>query len=145
MKDGPAEAQTGRIGRQQNGPTPLPLRRQPVEGAFLLSASISADYPLTTAIKMTRRGIVNVHNPDDVGLLKVGTALFGNVDGGHGDSAGRVGFKRSYPKVYNRRITSAELGVAGDPHFLATDARLIAQRAPAWLGSKTWPPPGLKP
>jgi hypothetical protein len=93
---------------------------------------------------MTRRGIVNVHNPDDVGLLKVGTALFGNVDGGHGDSAGRVGFKRSYSKVFNRRITSRELGVAGDPHFLATDARLIAQRAPAWLGSKNWPPSGLK-
>ena len=117
---------------------------QPVEGAFLLSASISANYPLTSALNMTRRGIVNVHNPDDVGLLKVGTALFGNVDGGRGDSAGRVGFTRSYPKLFNRRITGAEVGVVGDPHFVATDAKLIAQRAPAWLGSKTWPPAGPK-
>ena len=114
---------------------------QPVEGAFLLSASISADYSLASALKMTRRGIVNVHNPDDVGLLKVGTAMFGNVDGGRGDSAGRVGFANSPPKVYNRRITSAELGVGGNPHYLATDAKLIAQRAPAWLDAKSWPPP----
>ncbi len=116
---------------------------KPVEGAFLLSSSISANYPLDAALRMTRRGIVNVHNPEDE-LLQSGTATFGNVDGGNGPSAGRVGFSRRYPKVFERRITSASTGVSGGPHFIATNAGLIAQRAPAWLNSQTWPPSGVR-
>jgi acetyl esterase/lipase len=112
---------------------------KPIEGAFLLSASISADYDLTAALRMTRRGLVNVSNPEDR-LLGRGTAAFGNVDGGHGDSAGRTGFRRRYPNVYERRVTAAELGVSGLPHFVATNARLIAERAPAWILSESWPP-----
>lgn len=71
---------------------------KPIEGAFLLSSSISANYPLDAALRMVKRGIVNTHNPDDH-LLKEGTGTFGNVDGGHGDSAGRTGFTRSYQPV----------------------------------------------
>jgi pimeloyl-ACP methyl ester carboxylesterase len=115
---------------------------EPVEGAFLLSASISANYPLGTALRMTRRGIVNVYNPEDE-LLNSGTAIFGNVDGGRGDTAGRTGFHSRHDKLFEKRITSRELGVAGDPHFIATNARLIQQHAPAWLTSRTWPPPNF--
>ena len=115
---------------------------KPIEGAFLLSASISANYDLTEALRMTRRGLVNVANPEDQ-LLNSGTAIMGNVDGGHGDSAGRTGFHRSYPNLYQKRITAASLGVSGSPHFVATNASVIARRAPAWINSQTWPPPGL--
>ncbi len=116
---------------------------KPIEGAFLLSASISADYPLASALRMTRRGLVNVSNPEDR-LLGAGTAVIGNVDGGHGDSAGRTGFLRRYPKVFERRITAASLGVMELPHFAATNARAISQRGPAWLRSQTWPPSTLR-
>jgi hypothetical protein len=115
---------------------------QPVEGAFLLSASLSSNYLMDQALQMTRRGIVNVSNPQDK-LLDSGTAVFGNVDGGHGASAGRAGFSRSYPRLFERRVTGASLGVAGSPHFVATNAAVIAKRAPAWLNSAKWPPPGL--
>ena len=112
---------------------------QPIEGAFLLSSSISADYDLTAALRMTRRGLVNVSNPQD-SLLKEGTGTFGNVDGSKGDSAGRTGFRRKYASVYERRVTAQELGVSGLPHFVATNAKLIAERAPAWILSERWPP-----
>ena len=115
---------------------------RPVEGAFLLSSSISADHDLTAALRMTRRGLVNVSNPQDR-LLSKGAATFGNVDGGKGESAGRTGFRRQYPKVYERRVTSQKLGVSGLPHFVATNAKSSADRAPAWILSETWPPPGL--
>jgi len=45
---------------------------KPVTGAFLLSASVSANYNLSSALRMTQRGLVNVYNPED-SLLK-GTA-----------------------------------------------------------------------
>jgi hypothetical protein len=112
---------------------------QPIEGAFLLSASISSNYALGRALQMTRRGIVNVSNPED-NLLDSGTAVFGNVDGGHGGSAGRTGFSRRYPKLFERQVTAASLGVTGPAHFVATNARVIGQRAPAWLLSPSWPP-----
>lgn len=114
----------------------------PIDGAFLLSSSLSANYPLNAALRMTRRGIVNVYNPED-DLLDGGTATFGNVDGGRGASAGRTGFDRKYPNVFESRITSAETGIAGGPHFIATNANLIGARAPRWLKAKTWPPEGL--
>ncbi len=123
---------------------------EPIEGAFLLSASISANYPLDSALRMVRRGIVNTYNPDDR-LLKEGTGTFGNVDGGRGDSAGRTGFSRSYPNVYEREITNErvreEFGKASAPHFVATKAELIEKYVPAWLLSETWPParPGMRP
>ncbi|MCD4824285.1 MAG: DUF726 domain-containing protein [Phycisphaerae bacterium] len=109
---------------------------KPIEGAFLLSASISASYPLDGALRMVRRGIVNTYNPTDK-LLKDGTGMFGNVDGGRGDSAGRTGFKRSYARVYERKITSEqvrrEFGQASTAHFAATKAKLIEKYAPAMV------------
>jgi len=116
---------------------------QPVEGVFLLSASISSDYDLTNALRMSCRGLVNVSNIDDK-LLDTGTATFGNVDGKKGPSAGRVGFSRKYPNVYERPITNElvrrELGVTASPHFIATKEQLIEKYAPAWILSDTWPP-----
>lgn len=116
---------------------------KPIEGAFLLSDSLSADYDLTDALKMTRRGIVNVSNSDDTLMLEAGTRRFGNVDGGHGDSAGRTGFSRRYAKVYERPITDEEIrrrvGVSGNTHYITTNEELIERYAPAWILSETWP------
>lgn len=118
---------------------------RPVEGAFLLSASISSDYDLTAALAMSGRGLVNVSNIEDK-LLDTGTGTFGNVDGKRGASAGRTGFVRSNPKVFERPITNErvrqEFGVGGSAHFLATNEQLIAKYAPAWILSASWPPAG---
>jgi pimeloyl-ACP methyl ester carboxylesterase len=114
---------------------------RPIAGALLLSSSISADYSLDKALSMTQRGIVNGYNPDDTALLGTGTAVFGNVDGEHGDSAGRTGFRQSNPKLFQFKISSADVGVQGDPHFIATDPDLVAKHAPRWVLSETWPPP----
>jgi pimeloyl-ACP methyl ester carboxylesterase len=67
----------------------------PVTGVILLDASLSADYDLTVALGKSTQGIVNFRNSEDVAVLGVGTAVMGNIDGGHGDSAGRTGFKAS--------------------------------------------------
>ncbi|MFB3891815.1 MAG: hypothetical protein ACE15C_07305 [Phycisphaerae bacterium] len=117
---------------------------RPITGAILLSSSISANYPLDKALAMTRRGIVNGYNPDDMALLKTGTAIFGNVDGEHGDSAGRTGFSEVNPKLFQFKATSERTGIEADPHFLLTDAGLIARHAPRWLLSQSWPPPRTK-
>lgn len=122
---------------------------RPVEGAFLLSSSISSDYDLSSALAMTRRGLVNVSNIEDK-LLDTGTSTFGNVDGKKGASAGRTGFQRSNPKVFERPITNEqvrrEFGSAGGAHFIATKEQLIEKYAPAWIMSKSWPParPGAR-
>jgi pimeloyl-ACP methyl ester carboxylesterase len=117
---------------------------EPIEGAVLLSASLSANYPLDGALRMVRRGIVNVHNPADP-VLMAGSGLLGNVDGGHGASAGRTGFSRAYGKVFERLISEQdvwrETGYAVFPHFLATQTAMIRKYASPWLLSRTWPPP----
>jgi pimeloyl-ACP methyl ester carboxylesterase len=114
---------------------------RPVRGAILLSSSISADYSLDKALKMTQCGIVNGYNPQDTALLGTGTAIMGNVDGGHGDSAGRTGFYGTYPKLFQFKASAAG-GGGGDPHFILTEADRIAKHAPRWILSETWPPPG---
>jgi pimeloyl-ACP methyl ester carboxylesterase len=113
---------------------------KPVTGAILLSSSISADYSLNKALRMIDRGLVNGYNPDDTALLGTGTAMFGNVDGGHGDSAGRTGFHTTYPKVYEFKVNPADVHKFVDPHFILTDADLVAQNAPRWVRAEVWPP-----
>jgi hypothetical protein len=114
---------------------------QPIEGAFLLHASISADYPLGKALGMTRRGIANAYNPEDTAMLSGGTGMFGNVDGKHGPTAGLRGFTGQHPKLYQKSITASSAGVASTPHFVLTQARLISERAPDWIMNANWPPP----
>ena len=115
---------------------------KPVTGAILLSSSISADYPLDKALRMIDRGIVNGYNSEDTALLGTGTALFGNVDGGHGDSAGRTGFHNTYAKLFQFKVNPANVHKAADPHFLLTDADLVAAHAPTWVCAESWPPTG---
>jgi hypothetical protein len=111
----------------------------PVEGIFLLSASLSANYPLGTALASTKRGIVNVYNPNDTGLLGVGTGVFGNVDGGTGDSCGRTGLYTSDPRVFEINI-GPEQGVLDDPHSLVVQPWLVKRTIAPWILAETWPP-----
>ena len=105
-----------------------------VDGLILLSASISSDYDLTKALGCSRNGLVNFYNPEDVLLLGGGTALLGNVDGGHGPSAGLAGFQRDVPRLYQ-----VEVGGGGDPHATATRVPFVAANVAPWIRSAAWP------
>lgn len=65
---------------------------QAVETAILLAPALSPAYNLTAALERTVQGICNFHSERDVGLLKVGTTVFGSIDRAHGAAAGAVGF-----------------------------------------------------
>ena len=65
----------------------------------------------------------------------------GNVDGGHGDSAGRTGFHCSNAKLFQFKA-SAGSGAQGDPHFILTEADRVAKHAPRWILNDAWPPAG---
>jgi pimeloyl-ACP methyl ester carboxylesterase len=120
------------------------MRGEPIEGVFLLASSMSANYPLNTALSMTRRGIVNVYNPRDTAALQLGTGIFGNVDGGRGATAGMSGFTSHYPKLFQTRVQSSDVSGPTTAHDLATTPRLVARQAPKWLNSDVWPPAGTK-
>jgi pimeloyl-ACP methyl ester carboxylesterase len=70
----------------------LPAGRQ-IDMAILLAPALSPDYDLSTALRRTHVGVCNFYSKRDVSFLKVGTALFGHIDRGHGFSAGAVGFE----------------------------------------------------
>lgn len=111
-----------------------------VEGIILLDASLSADYNLTRALSMSRQGIVNFYNEKDVAMLQFGTAVMGNVDGGHGDSAGRVGFDRRIGKLYQVKILPDMVNDFTAPHFADCSRAFTAQYIAPWIIDRTWPP-----
>ena len=117
---------------------------RPIEGVILLASSLSANYPLGRALSMTNRGILNVYNREDTAMLKDGTGTFGNVDGGHGASAGLNGFRSRPPKLSQVAVTARGEGVFSDSHFVATKAQVMAKYAPAWINSTTGPPAGAR-
>jgi pimeloyl-ACP methyl ester carboxylesterase len=106
-----------------------------LDGLVLLSASISAGYDLSGALANCRGGIVNFYNPADTALLGVGTTIVGNVDGVHGPSAGRDGFRRTLAGLYQRVVHGS-----GDPHAAATRPHFVAARVAPWVLSRHWPP-----
>lgn len=119
-----------------------------LEGVILLSASLSSDYSMIHALGACRRGIVCFYNTEDVAVLEMGTAVWGNIDGGHGPSAGRTGFvaadsysgrDASYERLYQVQVTSDMTDPRLDPHFAnSTDGFVRAYIAP-WLRSEAWP------
>jgi len=70
----------------------LPPGRQ-IDLAVLLAPAISPEYDLSASLRRTRAGIHNFYSNKDIGLLMVGTTVFGNVDRDRGPSAGAVGFR----------------------------------------------------
>jgi pimeloyl-ACP methyl ester carboxylesterase len=116
----------------------MPAGRK-IDGLVLLSASISADYDLSKALGNCKNGILNVYNREDSGLLGVGTAVMGNVDGGHGASAGLTGFTRSAPKLYQVSITPG-MYYGGGTHDAATRPGFVSSYVAPWVLSSLWPP-----
>jgi hypothetical protein len=112
----------------------------PIDGLILLDASLSADYNLSTALSATTNGIVNFYNLDDTAMLETGTGMFGNVDGGHGDSAGRTGLASSSSKVFNVQIRHDMIAAFADPHFADTSSAFTTRYIAPWILERTWPP-----
>lgn len=69
----------------------LPPTRQ-ISGAILLAPALSPTYDLSRALRRSGAGFWNFYSPYDVGFLRAGTTLFGNIDGEHSASAGAVAF-----------------------------------------------------
>ncbi|MCD4823283.1 MAG: hypothetical protein K8S55_01640 [Phycisphaerae bacterium] len=113
---------------------------KPINGMVLLDASVSVTYDLTRALSICYEGIVNFYNPRDVALLQAGTAMFGNVDGGHGNSAGRIGFTRKYAKLYQVEIHKNMVDDFADPHFADCSTAFTAQYIAPWIIDRNWPP-----
>ena len=113
---------------------------KPLAGIVLLDASLSADYDLTKALSMCQTGIVNCYNLRDVALLEVGTAMFGNVDGGHGDSAGRTGFSSNFAKFYQVQVTADMVNSFDDPHFADCSSAFAGKYLAPWIKTANWPP-----
>ena len=123
-----------------------------VAGVVLLSASLSCDYDLTTALGHSREGIVNFYNDKDIILLGLGTRIMGNVDGGRAASAGRVGFQEpaagdapsgaaAYKKLYQVRIVKDMVDDTTAPHVASTSAPFISAYVAEWIIEQGWPPP----
>lgn len=118
-----------------------------IEGAVLLSASLSPTYPLDTALERSRRGIVNFHSHRDWFLLGIGTTLTGTMDGEHTSSAGRTGFEipgilsrpACYRKLYqvpwNERM--ADTGHTGG-HLSVSTARFIVTYVAPFVSKSNW-------
>ncbi|MBI5724700.1 MAG: hypothetical protein HZA50_12125 [Planctomycetes bacterium] len=131
----------------------LPEGRR-IDGVILLSASISAGYDLTKALQRCRLGIVNFFNRSDIGLLGVATTIMGNVDGGHGPSAGLIGFDQPPANadavrsdLYSRKLYQVEMTPNmtfgdSDSHGAATRSYFVAGYVADWVTEKTWPPAG---
>jgi pimeloyl-ACP methyl ester carboxylesterase len=122
----------------------LPEDRQ-IDGLILLSASISGNYDMTKALKRCRKGIVNFHDVSDTALLGVGTTVLGNVDGGHGPAAGRLGFaeptsrdsdetKLAYSRLYQVPIQSDD-----SPHMAVTRSTYVSADVAPWIMLDRWP------
>ena len=118
----------------------MPDGRQ-VDGLVLLSASISAGYDLTKALGRCKKGILNVYNRDDGGLLGVGTTVVGTVDGSRGASAGLTGFdgpgsaagQDVYHKLQQLEITPSMTWGDSDPHGAATRPSFVSSYVAPWI------------
>jgi len=122
-----------------------------IDGLVLLSASISKGYDLTKALRRCRNGIVNFYNPEDVGLLGIGTTVMGNVDGMHGPSAGLVSFdtpgagaseakRAAYRKLH--QVNCSGLTHGGDPHAATTHVGFVSRHVAPWILKADWPASG---
>ena len=110
-----------------------------IDGLVLLDASLSATYDLSLALGQCKKGIANFYNLKDVAMLEVGTEIFGNLDGSHGDSAGRAGFVSGWPKLYQVQVTANMVSKFASPHFADTSSAFSARYIAPWIIDQTWP------
>lgn len=105
----------------------------PISGLVLISASLGAGYNLNVALGQCQKGIVNFYNPNDVAILGVGTGIFGNLDGSHDASAGRVGFMAGGSGLRQIEITQAMACTAEGDHFAGMCANFAARYIAPWM------------
>ena len=112
-----------------------------IDGLILLSASISNNYDLAGAMNHCKSGLVNYYNQNDVGLLGLGTAIVGNVDGGHAPSAGLTGLKSILPRVFQVNVTESMTRTSGGgAHESATRPKFVSRYVAPWVLTSSWPP-----
>ena len=118
-----------------------------IDGAIMLAAALSPDYPLTGALRNCRRGIINFHSSRDVVLLWLGTTVYGTMDGQHRSSAGRNGFTvpspRDRPREYQKLVQvpwTYEMAQAGNigTHLSSGDATFVAAYIAPLVGMPRW-------
>ena len=105
----------------------------PIDGIVLLSPSISTIYDYTKATRACKNGILNCYNPNDAGLLGVGTTVMGNLDGWHGPAAGMLGFDppndlldgQEKKDAYANKLFQHRFKAYGDAHMSSTNASFI--------------------
>lgn len=119
-----------------------------VDGIVLLSPSLSAGYDLTKALSGSRKGIVHFWSPADVGLLVLGTTLFGNLDGVHGPAAGARGFRQTngpnelFSRLHQIRWSSAMASSWNLGGHVGTASRAFCRDwAAPWIKATQWPVP----
>ncbi len=105
----------------------------PIDGIVLLSPSISTIYDYTKATRACKVGILNCYNPNDTGLLGVGTTVMGNLDGWHGPAAGMLGFdspndldSQEKKDAYANKLFQHRFKAYGDPHMASTNVSFIS-------------------
>jgi len=126
-------------------------KAEPIDGLVLLSASISSGYDLTKALRVCKQGILNCYNPEDVGMLGVATTILGNLDGGHGPSAGLNGFhlplfgdREETRAAYATKLVQKQVPSYGGPHFSSTNADFISGTPSRWILNEIEPDDGSR-
>lgn len=118
-----------------------------VDGVILLAAALSPEYPLTDAIRNSKRGIVNFHSFGDTVLLWLGTTVYGTMDGQHTSSAGRVGFRipegskrtEEYDRLFQVPWTK-DMAITGNigGHLTSGAPGFVASYLPPFILAEEW-------
>jgi len=110
-----------------------------IDGVVLLASSLSPTYDLGGALAHTRCGIVSFHSARDVALLGAGTTWFGTMDRAHGESAGKVGFRRPAAGLHQIawRDGMARHGHDGG-HFSCLAPDFVCAYVAPLLAAKDW-------
>ena len=79
-----------------------------VEGAILLSPSLSCDYDVRPALRSLKRSLHVFYSPDDYFYLGMVTGILGNADRRWCENAGRAGFRvqpdPAEPELLNKLV-----------------------------------------
>ena len=112
---------------------------QKIDGVILLSASISAGYDLSKAVRGVSGGIMNYYSYQDT-ILPATAGLSVTVDGVHGDSAGLTGFRRSTGRLYQTAWTGSmqRYGNYGG-HMDGCNSSFVAHYIAPWVLTRSWP------
>jgi pimeloyl-ACP methyl ester carboxylesterase len=121
------------------------LPAQSLERIVLLSAAVSPEFDLRSALRATRHEIVSFHCGHDRLALQLGTSLFGTVDRVYGPAAGMEGFRppadldadglRLYEKLVQVpwRFDMALESCGGGGHHATCMPLFLARRVAPWL------------